>query len=120
MPHVARLHDHAAVLHAHQVLQHLDDPVAALIEMRRVCKSGGIVAARDADYAAMTWAPPDGRLERWLELYRSVAIANGGQPDAGRFLLGWAIRAGFSTIETGASAWCFATPQGAREKAYVL
>ena len=29
------------VVHAHQVLQHVGDPVAALIEMRRVCRSGG-------------------------------------------------------------------------------
>src|SRR6476469_8747699 len=45
------------VVHAHQVLQHLSDPVAALVEMRRVCTVGGIVAVRDADYAAMTWHP---------------------------------------------------------------
>ena len=28
------------VVHAHQVLQHVGDPLAALIEMRRVCRSG--------------------------------------------------------------------------------
>ncbi len=99
------------VVHAHQVLQHLAEPVAALREMRRVCKRGGIVAARDADYAAMTWHPPDARLDRWLDVYRRIALRNRAEPDAGRRLLSWARAAGFSEITASATAWCFATPQ---------
>ena len=45
------------VVHAHQVLQHLGDPVAALREMGRLCTPDGLVAIRDADYATMTWFP---------------------------------------------------------------
>ncbi|MGI5531374.1 class I SAM-dependent methyltransferase [Streptomyces syringium] len=96
------------VVHAHQVLQHVGDPVAALREMRRVCRPGGVVAVRDADYAAMTWYPRVPGLDDWLDLYRRVARAGGGEPDAGRLLLSWARRAGFTDVTAGASAWCFA------------
>ena len=99
------------IVHAHQVLQHLSDPVAALVEMRRVCRPGGCVAARDADYQAMSWYPADPRLVRWLELYRRVARSNHGEPDAGRRLLSWARTAGFCDITSSASAWCFATAE---------
>ncbi|GII80516.1 hypothetical protein Sru01_54980 [Sphaerisporangium rufum] len=98
------------VVHAHQVLQHLADPVGALAAMRRVCRPGGVVAARDSDYAAFTWYPEVPALDEWLALYRRVARANGGEPDAGRRLLSWARRAGFTDVVASASVWCFADP----------
>jgi SAM-dependent methyltransferase len=104
--------DHAFdVVHAHQVLQHLGDPVAALREMRRVTRPGGIVAVRDSDYAAFTWYPELPELDDWLDLYERVARGNGGEPDAGRRLLSWAHRAGFTDVTAASSTWCFADPE---------
>ncbi|HSP60079.1 MAG TPA: methyltransferase domain-containing protein, partial [Ornithinimicrobium sp.] len=74
------------VVHAHQVLQHLADPVAAIREMARVTRPGGLLALRDADYAAMTWHPQPPAMDDWLALYRTVARGNGAEPDAGRRL----------------------------------
>ena len=102
------------VVHAHQLLQHLGDPVAALQEIRRVCRRGAVVALREADFGTFGWAPPDPALDLWLDRYRAVVRANGGEPDAGRYLLTWARAAGFTDVTPGASAWCFATPEDRR------
>lgn len=99
------------IVHAHQLLQHVSDPVGALKAMRSAVRPGGLVAARDSDYASFTWHPADERLTRWLALYRAIARANGGEPDAGRHLLSWAQQAGFTQIAPSASVWCFATPE---------
>jgi SAM-dependent methyltransferase len=98
------------VVHAHQVLQHLTDPVAALREMARVCRPGGVIAVRDVDYAATAWFPADPGLDRWLDLYQAVARRNGAEPDAGRRLLAWTHAAGLRDVVATTSSWCFATP----------
>ena len=98
------------VVHAHQVLQHLTDPVAALSEMARVAKPGGIIAVRDADYAGMTWAPPDPLLDRWLELYHQITEKNAVEADAGRYLLGWVQQVDVDSVTATSSTWTFATP----------
>jgi len=105
---------HFDIVHAHQVLQHLDEPVAALREMRRVTKPGGLVAVRDADYAGMTWAPESPPMRRWMDIYQDMTSHNGHDANAGRRLLGWAQAAGFADHKLTASIWSFADPDSRR------
>lgn len=98
------------VAHAHQVLQHVADPVQALRELARVTRPGGLVAVRDSDYAGFTWWPRLPGLDEWMRLYQLAARANGGEPDAGRRLLAWAHAAGLDDVTASSSTWCFATP----------
>jgi SAM-dependent methyltransferase len=102
------------VVHAHQVLQHLTDPVAALREMRRVIRPGGLLAVRDSDYGAKFWAPAEPMLDRWMALYHDVTRANGAEADAGRHLPSWVRTAGFAEIEVSSSTWTFADPETTR------
>lgn len=99
------------VVQAHQLLQHVANPVGVMKEMRRVCRPSGLVVARDGDFEKMTWYPEEPLLARWVEIYRAVARSNRGEPDAARYLWAWARAAGFTDIVPTASAWCFATDE---------
>jgi SAM-dependent methyltransferase len=99
------------VVHAHQVLHHVADPVATLRAMAALTAPGGLVAARDMDFAAMSWYPLLPELEEWRRLFRAAARADGGEPDAGRRLLSWARAAGLTEVTTSSSTWCVATEE---------
>lgn len=104
--------DSVDVAHAHQVLQHLADPVAALRELARVTRPGGVVAVRDGDYGAFTWYPEHAGLAEWRDLYRAVARRSGGEPDAGRHLVAWAHAAGLDDLVATSTTWTYTLGNG--------
>ncbi|KAJ5508017.1 hypothetical protein N7527_010160 [Penicillium freii] len=95
------------VVHAHQVLQHIADPVHALKEMRRVAKDGGIVACRES--AELSWYPESVGIAKWREVTERMQLAKGGNPHPGRMIHVWAREAGFDSgsVKRSAGAWCF-------------
>lgn len=100
--------------HAHQVLQHVADPVRVIEEMRRVVRPGGVVAARDADYGTMVHTPEQGGMVAWRELYSVVARRIGAEPNGGRMLSQWFPAAGLADVRLSSSTWTFATPDRRR------
>ena len=102
------------VIYAHQVLQHLSDPVGALRKMRSALTPEGMVAVRDSDYAGMLWAPRPPALDRWVALYHEINDALGQQADSGRWLSTWVAEAGFTRSTVTTSTWTHATPEARR------
>lgn len=99
------------VVHTHQVLQHVREPVAMLAEMHRVTASGGFVAAREVDYERITWSAGHPVLDEWLALYLQVHRGVSGEPAAGRHLEAWARNAGLGAdLSCSESTWLFDTP----------
>lgn len=108
------------VVHAHQVLQHVPDPVELLRLMGSWCSNSGFIAARDADYSAMTWFPVvnseesetgRGGMEDWRATYIDTAIDAGGDPDAGRKLKSWGLAAHLDVVSSTSSNWTYSTAE---------
>lgn len=83
------------IVHVHAVLVHLPHPLTVMKEMRRVCKYGGYIAAREPDWSTCIIHPYNPALERWKELHIALKRLEGAEPDAGRHLVEWALAAGF-------------------------
>jgi SAM-dependent methyltransferase len=124
------------VVFCNQTLVHIPTPVAALREMRRVCKKGGVVACREADWPFRFYPELPGLLlfhrYLWVMVHGAVPAPREGdawnqtRPDAhphppnhrsGSRVHVWAREAGFdpSKIVKRASADVHATPEQ-REK----
>lgn len=92
-------------------LHQVADPEALLREMARVTTPGGLVAAREVDYGAMTWHPLHPGLTRWRAVFSVVSDLADTQPNAGRHLPTWFLSTGLSDITVSSSNETYASQE---------
>lgn len=106
------------VVYAHQVLQHLADPVAALKEMFRTLRPGGLVAVREVVYSTMHGAPVLPGIQKWRDAYMATARKNGSEPDAGLYLKQWLHSAGLIEVRYSTATVTYSSEDEDRRKAF--
>jgi ubiquinone/menaquinone biosynthesis C-methylase UbiE len=104
------------LVHAHQLVIHLQDPGAAVREMRRVLKEGGILACKDMIMTSTVYRPVLPGMDAWQKALVSTMRASAADPDMGTRLKGLALEAGFAAkkIKSTAAAWCFSEREEVR------
>lgn len=99
------------IVHAHQVVLYLHSPTRALAEMRRVLKTGGVLAIRDN--VQFVNFPHNDMIEKNRAWFTELVKKRGGTPDAGLHSHMWMHEAGFAweQITTSVASWEYSRPE---------
>ncbi|KAH3675494.1 hypothetical protein WICMUC_002685 [Wickerhamomyces mucosus] len=93
------------IVHAHQVIVHLSDPLKALNEMTRVLKPGGLLCIKDAEMDSTTVFPKkfEPQLLYFMNLMRSKFTSSVGASRQKSLILQTSL---LDIVRHTASSWC--------------
>jgi ubiquinone/menaquinone biosynthesis C-methylase UbiE len=105
--------DHFDACLCHSMLETLDHPLDALIEIKRTLKPGGVIGVACVEYGGLILAGPDEELLRRFYALREQVwqLENVADPYRGRRLRGLLERAGFDPVVATTKYFCYGTAE---------
>lgn len=102
---------HFDAVFSHALFEHLRNPAAALAEIQRVLRPGGVVGFRAPDWGGFLIHPMTEALQSALDAYQDLQRRNGGDVRAGRKLASMLRQAGFQDVRASASFEIYREPE---------
>jgi ubiquinone/menaquinone biosynthesis C-methylase UbiE len=108
--------DSVDVVLSHSMLEAVAAPDAAVVEMARIVKPGGVVAAASVEYGGLVLAGPHADvLRRFYAIREQLWLVEGSDPYLGRRLRGLLLSAGLTDVVASSKYVSYGTTELVRE-----